>query len=116
MNTRVPSSRIACLELPAFPLQILLNDEPEWRSHPAVVVDEDKPQGMILWANERARRSRILPGLRYATGLSIDRELRAGVVDQGRISDRLEVILDRLWRFAPGVEPSSEIAGLFWID
>ena len=63
--------RMACIDLPAFPLQLLLRRHPEWREHPAAVVDADKPQGVILWVNEHARSMRIRPGMRYAAGLSL---------------------------------------------
>ena len=56
--------RMACIDLPAFPLQLLLHRRPEWREQPVAVVDSDRPQGKILWVNERARASRILPGMR----------------------------------------------------
>ena len=56
--------RLACVDLPAFPLQLLLRRHPEWRGYPTAVVAEDKPQGVILWVNESARRKGVLPGLR----------------------------------------------------
>ena len=39
--------RMACVSVPALPLQRLLTHHPDWRDHPVVVVDEDKPQGLI---------------------------------------------------------------------
>jgi hypothetical protein len=48
--------RLACVDLPAFPLQLLLRRHPEWASSPAAVVAEDKPQGLILWVNEKGRQ------------------------------------------------------------
>ncbi len=72
--------RLACVDLPAFPLQLLLRRHPEWASQPAAVVAEDKPQGLILWVNEKARQHGVLPGLRYAAALSLATELRAGAV------------------------------------
>ena len=69
--------RMACIDLPAFPLQLVLQRRPEWKDHPVAVVDHDRPQGKILWINERARAFRILPGMRYAAGLSLAAGLRA---------------------------------------
>ena len=40
--------RLACIDLPAFPLQLLLRRHPEWARSPAAVVDEDRPLGRIL--------------------------------------------------------------------
>jgi protein ImuB len=48
------SDRLACVDLPAFALQLLLKRHPEWRAYPAAVVAEDKPQGLVLQINERA--------------------------------------------------------------
>src|SRR5690348_15413835 len=77
--------RLACVDLPAFPLQLLCRRNPAWAQHPVVVVEEDAPQGRILWVNEKARAARILPGHRYAHGLSLARDLRAGVVSEREI-------------------------------
>src|SRR5690606_25078095 len=81
---------LACIDLPAFPLQLLLQRHPDWADKPAVVVDLDKPQGIILWSNEHARSFRILPGMRYAAGLSLTKELRAGVVEETAIRAGVE--------------------------
>jgi nucleotidyltransferase/DNA polymerase involved in DNA repair len=65
MKSSTPG-RLACVDLPAFPLQLLLRRHPEWAGYPAAVVAEDKPQGLVLWVNEAARELGVLPGLRYA--------------------------------------------------
>ncbi len=108
--------RTACVELRALPLQLLLRAHPEWVSRPVVVVDRDKPQGLILWANEHSLRNRILPGLRYAAGLSLSRELCGGVVPEGEIAEAVAEVAQRLWRFSPRIEPSTREAGIFWLD
>ena len=66
-------SRLACVDIPAVPLQLLLKEHPDWRSLPAVVVAEEKPQAFILWVNEKARRLGIRPGHRYAAGLGLSK-------------------------------------------
>ena len=76
--------RTACVDLPAFPLQLLLQRDADARDQPAAVVDRDHPQGLLLWVNEKARRSRILPGMRYAAGLSLNGKLRAAEVSPSR--------------------------------
>ena len=85
--------RMACVDLPDFPLQLLLRRHPDWRIRPAVVVDCDKPQGQILWANERARSFRVLPGMRYAAALALAGDLRASVVPTNEI-ERAVVFVD----------------------
>src|SRR4030095_12070384 len=62
--------RLACVDLPAFPLQLLFRRHPEGVAHPPAVGGKDKPQGLILWVNEKGRQLGVLPGLRYAAALS----------------------------------------------
>jgi protein ImuB len=108
--------RMACVDLPAFPLQLLLRQHPDWSGHPAAVVDRDKAQGILLWVNEAARAHRILPGMRYAAGLSLAHDLRAAVVDPTEIESRLEEVVQRLRFFTADVEVCREEPGVFWLD
>ncbi len=87
--------RTACVDLPALPLQLLLRRHPDWRVHPVAVIDQDRPQGKLLWVNDRARTLGILPGMRYAAALSLAGGLRAGVMPPGEI-ERAVVSLTRL--------------------
>jgi protein ImuB len=106
---------MACVDLPALPLQLLLRRHSDWEPHPVAVVDQDKPQGIIQWVNERARAFRILPGMRYAAGLSMARELRAGVVPDLEIRHDVARLTRRLGTFSPEVEPSPTDPGVFWL-
>ena len=108
--------RLACVDLPAFPLQLLLQRHPEWAVYPAAVVAEDKPQGLILWVNEKGRQLGVLPGLRYAAALSLAAGLRAGEVAPSEIHNAVKNLTRRLMRFTPEVEPSSEEPGVFWLN
>lgn len=107
---------MACVDLPALPLQLLLWRHDGWRTRPVAVVDRDKPQGNVLWVNEAARMSRILPGMRYSAAFSLDPGLRAGVVSDEEIRAGVESLTQRLWCFSPRVEPSAENPGVFWLD
>lgn len=108
--------RMACVDLPSLPLQLLLRRRPEWRACPAAVVDQDKPQGKILWVNEKARALRILPGMRYAAGLSLAGQLRAAEVSPREIERAVEELVRLLHRFTPNVEASADEPGVFWLD
>lgn len=108
--------RLACVDVPALPLQLLLKAHPEWAGLPAVVVDEDKPQGLVLWANARAREVGVLPGLRYGPALSLAPTLRAGTIGESAIEAGVRAIVDRLHGFSPDVEPSFQEPGVFWLD
>ena len=111
-----PRKYIACVDIPALPLQLLAQQQPEWTSCPMAVVAEDRPQGLILWVNEKAYRARVLPGMRYAAGLSICRELCAAQVPAAEITAGVDKLLELLLRFSPYVEPSDTEPGVFWVD
>ena len=108
--------RMACVELPAFPLQLLLQRHPDWAGRPVAVVDRDKPQGVILWVNEHARACRIRTGMRYGAGLSLARTLHAGEMPPAEIERGVSAFADRLRRFSPDVEPSRDEPGIFWLN
>lgn len=108
--------RLACIELPSLPLQMLLLTHPEWKDFPAAVVDREKPQGELLWVNERARRLGILPGQRYGTALGLSAELRAAEMPAHRIESAIAELVQLLQTFSPSIEPCAEEPGVFWID
>ena len=108
--------QLACVDLPAFPLQLLLKRHPAWASFPVAVVAEDKPQGEISGVNERARASRILPGCRYSHGLSLAADLRAGTVTPEEITEGVASVADALRKFSPDVDPARDEPGVFWVN
>ncbi|WP_428266819.1 DNA polymerase Y family protein [Haliangium sp.] len=108
--------RLACVDLPAFPLQLLVRKHPDWQSFPVVVVAKDEPQGVIQWVNAKARAARILPGHRYAHALSLAPDLRAGVVAEHEIATGVAAVAERLRRFSPEIEPCADAPGVFWLD
>ena len=112
MKSSTPG-RLACVDLPAFPLQLLLRRHPEWRAYPAAVVAEDKPQGVVLWVNEKARQQGVLPGFRYAAAFSLADGLRAGEVSPVDSNKAITELAQRLMHFTPEVEPSAEEPGVF---
>ncbi len=106
---------MACVDVAAFPLQLLLRDHPDWKDHPAAVVDRDKAQGTILWVNSRARATGILPGMRYGAGLALSRHFRAGVISRAVIKKAVADLVPRLRRFAAEIELSRDEPGVFWL-
>ena len=115
MKNSIPG-RLACVDLPAFPLQLLLRRHPDWAGHPAAVVAQDKPQGLVIWVNESARQQGVLPGLRYAAAFSLASTLRAGEVSQAESDKALGDLTERLLRFTPEVEPAAQEPGVFWLN
>ena len=108
--------RMACVDVPALPLQMLMHRHPGWAAQPAAVVDRDRPQGVVEWVNEPACRAGVLPGMSYATGLSLAGGLRAAEVPPGDVAAGVDAIAGLLRRFTPGVEPSRARPGVFWLD
>ena len=105
---------IACLDLPALPLQLVWRAEPAWRAHPVVVIDADRPQGIVLWACERARKTGVLVGQRYAHALSLCGTLRARVVAPEVIEAAIVELRAALHLVSPHVEVGEP--GTFWLD
>ncbi len=108
--------RLACVDLPALPLQLLMRRHPDWAERPAAVVDRDKPQGVLLWVNERARQAGVRAGQRYAAALALAADLRAGEISAAEIDTCVIELGERLRRFTPGVEPCTGEPGVFWLD
>ena len=108
--------RMACVDIAAFPLQLLLWDHPNWKDYPAGVVDRDKAQGTILWVNSRARATGILPGMRDGAGLTLSRHFRAAVISRTVIETAVADLVPRLRHFTAEVEPSRDEPGVFWLD
>lgn len=120
MLTRTPAiartDRIACVVLPAFPLQLVLRRQPQWRGEPAAVLEQDNPLAPLLWVNEAALRAGILPGMRYAAALSVDHRLRATTVPGDERDAAVAALHRHLLRYSPRVEPAAGDPGVFWLD
>ena len=108
--------RVACVDITALPLQILLKRHSDWREDPVVVVDRDAAQGTVCWMNQPARTAGIRAGMRYAAALSITHALRGAHVPACEIQRTLHAIKDRLWRFSPGIETCPEEPGVLWLE
>ncbi len=109
-------ARLACIDVPALPLQLLLIEHPEWRAGPVAVVAEDRPQAPLLYVSEQARRVGILPGQRFTAALGLSKDLRAGTVSASHVAENVAKLTERLRRFSPGVQPDDVHPGVFWLD
>jgi protein ImuB len=106
---------LACVDLPAFPLQLAHRAEPALRAFPSVVIDEDRPNGLVQWACARARAAGVLPGQRYAQALASCKDLHARVMPPERIAAALEELRVALHACSPRVEVAST-PGTMWLD
>ena len=107
---------IACADIPSFPLQIALVENPTWRPDPTVIVTEHSPRAEILWINQHALSLRIHRGMRFGQAQALTARLKAAVVPHDRIQQETQKIFADLLNFSPHIEPSDRWPGLFWID
>ena len=108
--------QLACIELPAFPIQVLCKKYPQWKSLPVVIVRENKPHGKILWVNRYARKSAIVPGYKYTQALSLEPNLRAAEISTQAIERGCMAVMKILRCFSPQVESCIDKVGVFWLD
>ncbi|MYE44009.1 MAG: DNA polymerase Y family protein, partial [Acidobacteria bacterium] len=117
-------SRLACVDVPALPLQILLRRHPEWRQEPVAVVTEDKVQARISWANRQAVTLGVRPGMRQAAAVACCPALRIDHVRASEVEREVRRLAERLHRWTPQVESASSLApqlsgcgaaGTFWL-
>lgn len=110
------SRRLACLSIPDFPMQAFLFEQPQWRDNAVVLLDRDEANGRILAMNDQAAKLGLGRGMMYGPCLGIHRNLKAGVVDEGRLADWRERVETLLLRFSPSVERSDFSEGVWWLD
>lgn len=109
-------ARLACVHLPAFPLQVLLHRRPELRGAPAAVLSKDGPHGEVLWVSQAARRRGVARGMRCAAARGLVPELHAEPVPEDILAAAGDELLRALLRRSPRVEPALDPRGAFWLD
>lgn len=109
---------VACVDLPALPLQLLVRRHRSWARDPVVVLDEDGPQGVVQWVNPKAYRCHVRTGMRYGAALSLAPGLRGGAVVEREIRTAVRELTAWLQRHTPAVEPCAWPGepGVFWLD
>ena len=108
--------RIACVDVPALALQLVLRAHPEWASDPVVVVEDDRPRAQIVWANRAARAVSIHRGMCFSEAKALSSVLHAEVLDPHALDQAIEALFEVLLKLTPHVEPALDQAGLFWVD
>lgn len=109
-------ARLACVHLPAFPLQVLLRRRPELRGAPVAVTAKDGPQGEVLFQNREARRRGIVRGMRCAAARGLVPDLHAEPVPEDTLKAAEDELLRALLRHTPRVEPCLDPRGAFFLD
>ncbi len=108
--------RLACVDVTALALQLLLKQHPDWSGLPVAVVDRDLPGGRILEVNRQAWQEYVRPGNRYGDVLVLAPRLRVGVITRTALDHGINTITKYLQRFSPRVESALDMPGIFWLD
>ena len=112
----ISEERVACVDVPALALQLVLRAHPEWSDDPVVVVADDRPHAPIVWSNRNARMHRIQRGTSFAEAKALSAKLHAEVVSEHVLEAGVDALFTLLLPFSPGIEPALFAPGLFWID
>ena len=119
--------RLACVDVPALPLQLLLRAHPEWAGAPVALVADERPQALVLRCNKLARRAGLRPGMRAGTARSLAPSLCTGTVEAPQLIQASNELLEALRKFSARVEPQAsdvestlesepDQLGVFWLD
>lgn len=119
-----PQACLACVDVPALPLQLLLRRHPDWRDAPAAVVSGGEAREPIVWVNREAARQGVRPGMRPAAAAAGCPDLRVDRIADSEIRAAVARLAERLYRWSPQVESAAEVrpslagfgaVGSFWL-
>jgi protein ImuB len=118
MSVSGENYRIACLRLPALPLQWLYRQQPDWRGRKVAWLEQLKPDSPLRYLSPQAEALGLTVGMRYASALGLVPDLLAGSCDLGALSQAEKAILKLVRRFTPGIRRGSgHLAnGLYSLD
>jgi protein ImuB len=108
--------RLACVDVPDLPLQMLLRQHSDWRTAPVALVAEERPEAPLLLLNRHARAMRLATGMRFGAAKSLVPELRAGAVVAVEVEQMVAQLVRDLQTFSPHVERDPVSAGVFYVD
>ena len=108
--------RIACIDVPDLPLQMLTQAHPSYREAPVAVVAEELPEAPLLLINAQARALRLSTGMRFGAAKSLVPELCAGAVSAVAVETLTLELVRVLQTFSPHVERDPTSAGVFYVD
>lgn len=108
----------ACLRLPRFPLQLLLQQKPEWRDKKVVWLQELKADARVRYLSPEAAAAGVEPGARYATVLGVVPDLLAGSCGVEDLARADRQVVELLRRFSPQIRRRSQHLeqGLYLLD
>jgi protein ImuB len=108
--------RIACVDMPDLPLQMLLRANPSYRDAPVALVLEERPEAELLILNSKALALRLSTGMRFGAAKSLVPGLRVGTVSSLEAEQMVGELVRDLQTFSPHVERDPVHAGVFYVD
>lgn len=107
-------SRVACLQVPLFPLAARLRSEPELRDEALAVIEGQASRARVVAATRTVRKSGVKPGMTLPQA----RALLPGLVARAREAEceraAQEALLEVAESFSPRVEDAGE--GCVYLD
>jgi protein ImuB len=108
--------KVACVDIPALPLQLVFRAQPGWRLDPIAVVEAERPLAAVQWLNQPAQRAGIRRGMKLGQARALCCQLRAETVPERQVEAAIDELFEALTAFSPAVEPAADPPGLFWLD
>lgn len=109
-------SRVALVKLPDLPLQMLLQERPEFRGRPTAVLQHEGPEGRITYLNRAALAAGLRVGLTHAAARDRLPGLHTGVVSAERVQALEAELASGLQMLTPKVEPCTHFPSTFYLD
>ncbi len=107
---------LVCVSVTDFAMQVVQREKRVDHTVPLVIVRNEQPGARILECNRAAAACGVRVGMAYSHALSLSENVRAGAVpDEARHRADRE-IRTLLQRFAPAVEASEMVEGVYWLD
>ncbi len=107
-------ARIACLDVPLFPLAARLRSEPELKGEPVAVFEGNGNAARVIAATRPARRAGIRPGMTLPQSRAIVPKLVARGRDAESERAAQEALLEIADSFSPRVEDAGD--GVVYLD
>ena len=109
-------ARVALVKLPELPLQMLLQERPEFRGRPTAVISSEGPEGRITYLNRAALAAGLRLGLTHAAARDRLPGLHTGVVSPERVRALEAELASGLQMLTPKVEPCTHFPSTFYLD
>jgi len=109
-------SRLACVSIEDFGLQIVLRRAENSASAAWALVDRPGPQGKVVSCTAIALRAGVRVGMRVRGAEGLCSDLRVVNLEDEEVESIVEELCEVLGTFSPRVEPGPLRSGAFWID